>query len=570
MTGLKRTTYPQVDPCARDLAHRGISTVSGSLSIGDGLRRLRREKARVLVVDGGRAVGAASVETLRRAADLGLKEASLSDVTWWGVPVVPGRAGEVTVRRLLMAGAPLVLVRDGRAVVGCVEETPERDRRGATLLGPRIDARCGPECSSVLRNAGLLAESLGFRAFAVGGIVRDLLLDRPVLDVDLAVDGDAAVFARTLAERGGGRLTTHAPFQTASIEGFVTGRVDVARTRRETYARPGSLPEVAPASIEDDLARRDFTVNAMAISLNPGNFGLLVDPLGGWRDLTHRLIRVLHPLSFIEDPTRIFRAVRYAVRLGFGIEGATLRLLRSALSHTPYASLSGQRIASEMELGLGESKPAGVFNRLGRLGAFRLIIPGYRFASLTVGRLEEIQRLIGRSKDLMVSFNYLELVLLALTERLNQFMAAQFIERLAIRGAQAERILRLRRDGGGALMGEISSLRPSELIGRLEPLGLTQIGWFWVRATPGARKRIDWFLTEGRGITPALDGDDLKALGIPAGPRIGDYLSRLRAARADGTIKTREEEEALVRSWLAESTRSEQMKETTWRPSTSS
>jgi hypothetical protein len=143
---------------------------------------------------------------------------------------------------------------------------------------------------------------------------------------------------------------------------------------------------------------------------------------------------------------------------------------------------------------------------------------------------------MGRSKEWRVSFNYFELALLALTERLNQFMAAQFLERLAIRGARAERILRSRRDGDGRLTGAISSLRPSELIGRLEPLGLTEIGWLWVRATPGARKRIEWFLTEGRGILPALDGHDLKDLGIPGGPRMGEYLSRLRAMRADATF----------------------------------
>jgi tRNA nucleotidyltransferase (CCA-adding enzyme) len=534
--------------------HRGVVTVGELLTIAEGLRELRKKKARVLAVVGTRSTGAVTIETLRRAAELGLKQAPISDVTWWGIPALAGRTSEVTVRRALMAGTPLLFVRDGRSVIGCIEKLPELGHRGSTLLGPRMDARCAPSLANFLRHAGLLAESKGIRLFAVGGLVRDLLLDRPVLDVDLAVEGDALSFARLLAERENGRLTLHEQFRTASLEGVTSGRIDVAETRRETYSRPGALPSVSRATIEEDLARRDFTVNAMAIYLNPGSFGLLLDPQGGWRDLTHRVIRALHPLSFIEDPTRIFRALRYAVRLEFGIEQTTLRLLRSALGRAPYPSLSGQRLLKELELAASEPDPALFMTRLGRLGLFRLIVPGYRFASIIVMRLGEIQRAMQWSQSNRFSFNWLELILLALTERLNQTMAREFLERLSIRGEPAQRLLRCLRDIDDLLAGNLASCSVSELVRRLDLLPLTCLGWLWVRATRKVREKVEWFLLEGRLTRPLLNGDDLQALGVLPGPRLGDFLSRLRSARLERTLSTREEEEALVKKWLAEMT----------------
>jgi tRNA nucleotidyltransferase (CCA-adding enzyme) len=394
---------------------------------------------------------------------------------------------------------------------------------------------------------------MGIRLFAVGGLVRDLLLDRAVLDVDLAVEGDALSFARLLGEREGGRLTIHEQFRTASLERFTGGRIDLAETRRETYSRPGVLPSVSRATIEEDLARRDFTVNAMAIHLNPGNFGLLLDPRGGWRDLTHRVIRVLHPLSFIEDPTRIFRALRYAVRLEFGIEQATLRLLRSALARAPYPSLSGQRLLGELELGASEADPSTLVGRLGRLGLFRLIVPGYRFASVTVTRLEEIQRFIQWSRSKGFSFNWLEFILLALTERLNPTLAREFLERLSMKGEPAQQLLRCHRDVDHLLTDNLTSCSTGELVRRLDPLPLTSLGWLWVRATTKVREKIEWFFLEGRLTRPLLNGDNLQALGVSPGPRLGEFLFRLRSARVERTVTTREEEEALVKKWLEES-----------------
>jgi tRNA nucleotidyltransferase (CCA-adding enzyme) len=387
---------------------------------------------------------------------------------------------------------------------------------------------------------------MGIRLFAVGGFVRDLLLDRPVTDVDLAVEGDALALARTMVERQGGRLTVHDQFQTASIEGVVSGRVDLALTRKEEYPHAGALPVVNWARIEEDLIRRDFSVNAMAIALNPGSFGLLMDPLGGWRDLTHRVIRVLHPLGFIEDPTRIFRAIRYAVRLGFGIEQATLRLLRSALGVSHYPELSGQRLLAELTLAMREPEPATIFIRLGRVGAFRLILPGYRFASQTAERFQQIQRSMIWSNKAGFSVDFIELMLAALIENLTEERAGQLLERLSIRGERRERLLRLRREPEAGLSAD----SPSQLVRLLKPLHPTALGWLWVRGTPSVKRKVEWFITEGRAIHPLMTGDDLLTLGVPVGPRVGEYLWRLRAARADGAVATREEEEKLVKAWL--------------------
>jgi len=226
---------------------------------------------------------------------------------------------------------------------------------------------------NLLRDAGVCAEEMGFCAYAVGGIVRDLFLRRDNLDVDVVIEGDGIAFASGFSVGHNARLLTYEKFGTANLV-FPDGlKVDVATARTETYERPAALPLVMPGSIRDDMSRRDFSINTLAVSLNPDRFGELLDLFHARNDIRKRLIRVLHEKSFIDDPTRIFRAARFEKRFGFRIDSITEELIKDAVSAGLIERLSGHRISSELRLILKEEDPLLPVRRLDELGALSVV-----------------------------------------------------------------------------------------------------------------------------------------------------------------------------------------------------
>ena len=220
----------------------------------------------------------------------------------------------------------------------------------------------------VLRDAGICAEEMGFGAYAVGGLVRDLFLQRKTLDVDVVIEGDGIAFASRFSADYGAHLTIYKRFKTANLvfpDGF---KVDVATARTEVYEHPAALPLVMPGSIRDDLFRRDFSINTLATCLNPDRFGELLDPFRAVDDIEGKLIRVLHEKSFVDDPTRIFRAARFEKRFDFRMEDVTGRCVSDAVSAGLIERLSGYRIASELRLILQEEDPLPILQRLEELG----------------------------------------------------------------------------------------------------------------------------------------------------------------------------------------------------------
>ncbi len=240
-------------------------------------------------------------------------------------------------------------------------------------LAEEIQTRVDPELRGILHEAGGLAAETECCAYAVGGLVRDLLLGRGHFDLDIVVEGEGIRFAKSLAGRLGARVKGYERFGTATITLPTGTRVDVATARTEIYDEPAALPRVTPGSIHDDLFRRDFTVNAMALSLAPAEFGRLLDVFGGVRDIRERHIRVLHERSFVDDPTRIFRAVRFETRLGFRIVGSDGRRIAEALSLGLLERLEEYRIAAELRLILREPDPARPLQRLDQLGVLEAL-----------------------------------------------------------------------------------------------------------------------------------------------------------------------------------------------------
>ena len=211
--------------------------------------------------------------------------------------------------------------------------------------------------SAIVRQVGQLAQVHGMKAYLVGGPVRDLLLRRPNVDLDLVVEGSGIRLAEAFAaQHRGARLVRYPAFKTATVHLHGRRLVDFTTARKETYARGGAFPKVIPSDIKDDLFRRDFTINALAVAVNPDAWGKLVDPFGGLADLRSKKIRVLHEKSFIDDPTRILRAARFKTRLGFTVERKTLKLLKAAVSAKALDTIKPQRYLKELNKILKEKR----------------------------------------------------------------------------------------------------------------------------------------------------------------------------------------------------------------------
>lgn len=541
MTVAKRAhAYPQVSLVAVDLVNTAVTQAPAPIAIGAALRLARKRDAAIVVVDGRCALR----EDLVRASLLGLDDLASTAVAR-DLPCVDAGAGEVTVRRLLAEGAPLVVVRDRRGPVGAVAA------RGATTAtlptARRVADRLSSDTRALLESIGRLAAARGARAFLVGGMVRDLWRDAEMTsaDLDVVVEGDGLAVARELARALGGSVREHRRFLTASVEAPRTGRIDVTTARSERYESRGALPRVMPAGIDQDLRRRDFTINAMAIELHSGAFGLL-DPLGGRAALVRRRLRVLHPLSYVEDPTRMFRAARYATRFGFAQDAATARARALALRLVPYAALSGQRLAAELERILAEARAELTVSRLGTDGAFRLLDPRYRFTASTAHLVAELPGALAWVRARGLGVEPVELGVLAITGDQPQAIATAALERLAFAGEPLARLRHALAEGRALVARLRDANAPSARARVLREQAPVVLAWLWLVGDGRTRAVLDWYLGLDRALV-ALSGDEVVALGVPRGPAVARVLAELRDGRLDGRITDRAMEIAQVR-----------------------
>ena len=392
-----------------------------------------------------------------------------------------------------------------------------------------------------LRLAGEVAQAEEQSLYLVGGAVRDLLLGRPNLDFDLVVGGDAPRLARQLARASGEKVVTHPRFGTAKFSRSDLS-IDLVTARSESYPRPGALPEVEPGTIWDDLSRRDFSINAMAIHLVPASFGQLFDPQGGRTDLEQRLIRILHPKSFIDDATRILRALRYEQRLGFELEENTEKLLRQHKSMLD--TISGDRIRHEVELILEEEQPERILHRAEELGVLQELHPSLRGNGWLAQKFHQARQLAPLPSPSL----YLSLLLYHLPEE----ELESFIARLNIAGEMARNLRQMVR-----LKAELPTLSAPDLprsgiyrlLKQYSPQAITTCAL--ACDSSATRSRLELYLNDLRYVKLFLDGEDLKQMGVTPGPRLGRMLKALLEAKLDNKVSTKEEEEALVHHWLA-------------------
>lgn len=408
-------------------------------------------------------------------------------------------------------------------------------------LSSQIEKYLPPPVLALIKIAGKDADALGQDLYIVGGVVRDLFLDRANFDFDLVVEGDAIGLAQKLAKDSQAKLTVHPRFGTAKLNypGF---SLDLATARSETYSKPGALPTVQPGSLKDDLIRRDFSINAMAMHLNPKHFGELIDLYNGKDDLKHRLIRVLHPKSFIDDATRILRTIRYEQRLCFKLEAETEKLLRSNVAMLD--TISSDRIRHELELILEEDEPERAIRRADELGVLKRLHPSLKGN----GWLSKIF-IKARQAAMRTSLStlYLCLLIYNLTEKENE----EFISRLNFpkNSSQAMRqTLQLK-----AQVHNLANpkLKPSDIHQLLRGYSTSAIQTNSLATESSTvNQHLQLYLTKSRYLKPLLKGDDLKKIGVPAGPKVGEVLDMLHRARLNGEVRTQKEEESLVHSWL--------------------
>ena len=395
----------------------------------------------------------------------------------------------------------------------------------------------------LLSNIADQAATLGMPCYLVGGFVRDLLLGKSVNDLDIVVEGDAIELGVALVKKHNGKLTPHTKFRTAiwhlpSSFLLPPSSLDLITARSETYKKPGSLPTIKPSTINADLHRRDFTINAMAVRLDGDHFGELLDPLGGYNDLKQKLIRVLHPRSFVDDPTRIFRAVRYEQRYAFNLEPATLSLINPE-SLAILEKLSGERIRHELDLIFEEDSSHQIILRAGELGLFKWIHPEIPAFNNNYSNFFDMDTKLDvpASRTTMGYMLWLmdlsEVAILSIAERLD------FTSDLthAVWGAS-----QLKKG-----LPYLVNSQPSIWTFALEKLPLLSI--YAVYLILGEKALLD-YLSLWRHVKAYTTGDDLKARGLPPGPRFGEILTQLRAAWLDGDVKNHREEEELLNTLL--------------------
>ncbi|MFQ5329306.1 MAG: CBS domain-containing protein, partial [Thermodesulfobacteriota bacterium] len=427
-----------------------------------------------------------------------------------------------------------------------------RRRHVTGLMGERLEGWV----FEMLEDAGRVAEKLGFKAYVVGGFVRDLILRYDNLDIDIVIEGDGIIFAKKLAAQKGGRVRSHKRFGTAVIifpDGF---KIDVATARLEYYEKPGALPTVELSSLKLDLYRRDFTINTLAIELDINRFGLLIDYFGAQRDIKDGVVKVLHNLSFIEDPTRVFRAVRFSERYGFKIGEHTVKLIKNAVKIDIFKSLAGARVLDELRHILEEERVVDGLRRLKELDLLRFIHPK---VTLNKGGMAIVER----ARDVLSWHRLLYkgreadewlVLLLAMTDPLNRVDLAELAERFSIAGRVKEVILEGRGEGL-ALLQPLSyekGMRNSRAYRLLQPLPLEVLLYIMAKAkSEETRRVISHFIAELSEVKTLLAGDDLRGIGVPETSLCGDILGRLLDRRLDGEVTTREDEIAFVRDALA-------------------
>jgi tRNA nucleotidyltransferase (CCA-adding enzyme) len=423
-----------------------------------------------------------------------------------------------------------------------------KKRNISNILKERLPRRI----IKLFKDFGNVTDALGYSAYLVGGLVRDVFLKHENLDVDIVIEGDGIRFAHEFASQQEVRVRSHRKFGTAVLifpDGF---KVDVATARMEHYESPAAPPVVESSSLKMDLFRRDFTINTMAIKLNKRDYGMLVDHFGGQKDIKEKVIRVLHNLSFVEDPTRILRAIRFEQRFGFKIGKLTLALIKNAVDINCFQELSGRRLFMELKLLLMEHEPIQAIERMNEFDLLQFISPKIKYTKALKNLLEEIKGIISWFNLLYLEEPYEEWKVYwhGLTSNLEAKDMNELAERMQMVDLESRKMISQKLDINQAL-NRLNGIKEDNNYGvytLLSQYGTEILLYMMAKANKEKTKRlISNYFTRLRGIKIGLTGRDLKELGFQPGLLYKEILDSLLEARLNNQILSEEDEIGFVK-----------------------
>ena len=560
---------------------RGVQVLSPRDTVSTAADRMRRTGHEGYpVVSEGQVIGLLTRRAVDRALQFEMGDAVVTQVMDAGSATVSAHDSVKRLQRLMIeSGWGQIPVVEHDRIVGVVTRTDLITLWGTPPQPPEharvtdlLEQALSPPLLALVRQISRTAQSEGSVPYFVGGLVRDLLLGKPIVDVDLVVEGDAIALARRMAAELGGRVRTHRQFGTAkwllrervwqqvadeasaahlaqSDESApdleLPSSLDLVTARTEFYTHPTALPEVESSSIKQDLHRRDFTINTLAIRLDPDHWGELLDFYGGEADLRNGIIRVLHSLSFVDDPTRMLRAARLETRLGFRLDPRTRVLMVDALPLL--RRVTGGRIRHELALIFREAQPEQVLSRLDELDILAHIHPGLQYDEWLQAKFRALREDLDPGAWDLTPEDSFFCHLALLTYRLDGGQLDDLIDRLRLVRDEAEALHLLRSLCG--ILPEVDSAPGASVVHRLlrqYPARVLAVGWV-AADRELLQERLLRYQTEWRLVEPEISGDDLKAMGLRPSPLFRHLLEAVREARLDGRIGSRQEEEALVK-----------------------
>lgn len=563
-----------IQPAVRvgDLMSYGVQTVNADEAIAEGIARLRRiGHEGYPVLEAKRVVGLLTLRDADKALEHGLQEATVRDVMLSGTITLTPHDSVARLEEVMVESdwGQIPVVDEREQLIGIVTRTDlikhwAQKHPMRTPEIPHIDLAAaerilGEANVGLIETIAAFAQGRGLPLYLVGGVVRDLLLERPNYDIDFVVEADAIAFVESLAATYGGDVHSYRPFGTAKwllneavAENIgvtinqLPDHLDFATARSELYEHPTALPTVYTSGIKLDLRRRDFTMNTLAVQLSPpGTMWRVLDFYGGLHDLERGVIRVLHSLSFVDDPTRIVRAVRFAERLNFQIEARTAELIQRALPML--RRITGERLRNELALLLKEDQPLQGYWKLKSIGVLRAIHPSFRLAPHSESdfqRLADAPEWIEDSMDLrwhLLLARHTPEEIAAICDRLlfNQTLTKSIQQTsLLLHDSELLRQEEPRPSRVDALLRGVPEMVLGALVVMLDDDTVREN----VR-----RYREDWQQRK-----PYANGNTLKQMGIPPGPKYAEILERLRVAVLDGAVSDEAAERVLLEGIIAE------------------
>ncbi len=560
---------------AKDIMIFPVKVIESTESLRKAGELLTRYNINVLpVVKRGKLVGLISRQIIEKASFHGLHDLPTEEYMSPDFSIVSPDTPFSEVQRIIMGNIQrfVPVVENGR-IVGAVTRTellrmmqndllekpaftytpgsdPHLTRKKSItkLMEERLDNRI----LEILKALGKKAEDLHYNVYLVGGGVRDLILRRENLDIDVVTEGDGIELARQFSRDRSCKVRSHKKFGTAALT-FADGfKIDIATARLEYYKSPAALPTVELSSIKHDLYRRDFTMNTLAIMLNPTRFGELIDFFGGQKDIKDKLIRVIHNLSFVEDPTRIFRAIRFEQRFGFVTGKHTVNLIKNAVKMSFLDHLDGHRFFSELTLIFEEEKPVGVIERLAQFNVLRFIHPKIVFNEKTRKTLEDTRKIVSWFDLLFLEEKYEKWIVyfLGLVDSLNKRQVIEVCQRLSITSKNQERIIRCIQESE-IILGQTyqrDDMKRSRIYTLLKPLNTETSLYAMAKTDKDDLKRVmSLYFTQLKKTHTMVNGEDLKSFGLAPGRIFKIILNDLLEARLDGKIETKEDEIKFVK-----------------------